>query len=766
MTNTTARTMPRVLRHRRDVLIAVLMPLLIAGAWLLGHAGVEDRTMAIPALIVNSDEMVEQTLPDGRTTPVVAGRLVVSRLTDPEQPTGFDWRLANEDEAAKALEDGSAYVVLRIPKDFSASVASFGGGNPVQARVSITTSQQHDWAAGAATQALHGAITAQFGTMLSEQIIGGIVDGMDDTGAALQQAADGARKLETGANQLGNGLDKLASGQSQLADGADAAATGTDQYVDGVERYVAGADSLASGTREYTDGVGEYANGVREYASGVQQFVSPVADLGDTYGDSIDELGQADALATEADQLLQDAITAYRTSRDTMGDDPAATIEAFCQSLPSQSEQDRCRTSLAGIDVDWQQADDAVDALETKRQRISDTLRAAGGLNGIADKITQFTDGASQLRDASGRLIDGSTTLASGGDALADGAETFADGGDALVSGGRDLSVGITQLADGQRQASDGATQLADGADKLAEGAGSLADGLQSGADRAKNAIKDPERFASLVAHPVASTVTAQHDPGFPAVIAATVIPGTLWLSVLVAGLIRRILPGEELRSTASRGRIVRRALLRLGGPGAIAGGVLVTVAHLVMGWPPIMIPASILVSFAVLATASALALASIALWGRRIGAIATIGLIGAQLLVTRGFMPLELKLPLAATLEPFAPIALAAKTLQAMAAGGALASWGPSLVGVLVWALLSAAAAMWAVQLRQGRSTVGDGDTSPRVGIGTGGVSPDAEPGFDDESDDESWRPSTPSESSEHANRRVSELYEELGAR
>lgn len=766
MTNTTARTKPRVLRHRRDVLIAVLMPLLIAGAWLLGHAGVEERTMAIPALIVNSDEMVEQTLPDGSTTPVVAGRLVVSRLTDPEQATGFDWQLANEDEAQRALDDGSAYVVLRIPKDFSASVASFGGGNPVQARVSITTSQQHDWAAGAATQALHGAITAQFGAMLSEQIIGGIVDGMDDTGAALQQAADGARKLEDGANQLGDGLDKLAEGQSQLADGADAAASGTEQYVDGVEQYVAGADSLASGTRQYTDGVGDYADGVREYASGVQQFVSPIAELGDTYGDSIDELGKADELASETDQLMQDAIAAYRTSREAMGDDPAATIESFCQSLPTVSEQDRCRTSLAGIDVDWQQTDDAVETLDTKRQNISDTLRAAGGLNGIADKISQFTDGASQLQDASGQLIDGSTSLSSGGDALADGVETFADSGDALVSGGRELSAGMTQLADGQRQASDGATQLADGADKLADGAGSLADGLQSGADRAKNAIKDPDTFASLVAHPVASSVTVEHDPGFSAVIASAVIPGTLWLSVLVAGLIRRILPGEELRSTASRGRIVRRALIRLGGPGLISGGVLVSVAHMVMGWPPIMIPASIVVAFAVLVIASALALASIALWGRRIGAIATIGLIGAQLLVTRGFMPLELKLPLLAALEPFAPIALAAKTLQAMAAGGALQSWGPSFVGILVWALLAAAAAMWAVQLRQGRSTVGDGDTGPSVGSGMGGTSPDSEPSLDDESDDESWHPVLPSEHSEQANRRVSELYEEIGTR
>lgn len=766
MTTVTRRTIPRAIRHRRDLLVAVLMPLLIAGAWLLGHAGTAERTGAIPALIVNNDQMVEQTLPDGTKTPVVAGRLVVSRLTDPSQPTGFNWQLANADEAAHALEDGRAFVVLHIPADFSAQVASFSGGDPIQARLEITTAQHHDWASGAAVQAVQSALVAQFGTALTERIVAGLAEGMDETGAALQQAADGARQLEDGAKQLGDGIDQLETGQRQLADGADAAALGATQYADGVEQYADGADDLAAGTRAYTNGVDAYASGVRDYASGVKQLVSPIVQIADANSDKITQLRDADSVANDTDTLLKEAIASYRESRKAMGEDPQTTIDTFCSSLSDASEQERCRQALAGVTVDWDSTDQVVDSLDTERAGISETIRAAGGLGGIADRIDQFTNGARQLRDSSGQLIAGSDAIRTGGTDLADGADAFANGGDALASGGDELADGIQQLADGQRQAADGASKLSDGTDQLEDGAGSLADGLQDGADRASNAIKDPQRFASLVAHPVTSSVTATHNPGFPAVVASLILPAAMWLSVLAGGLIRRILPGEELSSTAPRGRIVRRALLRLGLPGAITGGILVAMAHLVMGFPPLMLPATVFIGLLVITTAAALALAFLALWGRRVGALASLTMIALELLAVRGFMPLELKLPIVSLLEPVASLALSSRVLQALAAGGAIESWMPALAGVMVWTALAVAFAFWSVRKRQQRSsTGGGGGVDPLLEVPNRADIDSEDADIEDGSDESDAWPAGNRGDARDADARVSALYEELGA-
>lgn len=740
-------------RTLRNLLIAILLPLALAAAYFAGHAGAETRTADIPAMIVNEDQMVDQTNVDGTVTPVVAGRLVVSRLTDPTQPTGFDWTLASREQAEQALEDGTASVVVIIPSDFSASVVSFGGGDPRRAHVELKTDQSHEWLAPFAGRILADSMVAQFGTQLTEQIVGGIVDGMDETGAALAQAADGARKLQDGAsqladggtqlalgaNQLGDGATQLADGQRQLADGADQAAAGATQYVDGVQQYVNGASALASGAhsyaagvQQYVDGVGQYTSGVDQYASGVNQLVGPIAQIGDQYGPQLQQLPQLDVTGAQVDQAITGAGNAYEQAKSQANasiGDPNGTMAAFCATLPAD-QQAQCLAAIpqAG-QVDWSQADAAMSQLEANRTGIVSAIDGMGGMGGLAGQLGQLVSGAQQLRDAGAQVTSGSAQLRTGGQDLADGGDQyaagvdqFAAGGAPLVQGGRDLANGLTQLGDGQRlaadgadqlasgatQLSDGATQLSDGARQLADGAGQLADGLQQGADRASNAIKDPDAFADLVAHPVEARVTSAHDPGVGGVLAAVGIPAVIWLAALATTLRRRILAPDELATTASTSALVRRAADRLALPVGVVAGVLVLLAHLLLGVPWIAIGGTILAVAALAVAVIALHVLAIALWGRRTGALASIAAFVVQLLAVRGFVPLEIKAEWVQALAPVSPLAQATSALQALAAQGPLGSWAGPIAMLLVLAAVSIGAAWLAVSRRRQASVKG----------------------------------------------------------
>ena len=90
-------------RRLRAALLAfavVAVPLAVAGVVAGAIGGADDRLDAIPAIVVNDDEMVTITNADGTEQPVLAGRLLVTELTGGGE-TGFDWSISNDEEAAQ-----------------------------------------------------------------------------------------------------------------------------------------------------------------------------------------------------------------------------------------------------------------------------------------------------------------------------------------------------------------------------------------------------------------------------------------------------------------------------------------------------------------------------------------------------------------------------------------------------------------------------------------------------------------------------------------
>lgn len=399
------RSTPAQRRVRLALVLAaaIVVPLAIAGLVSGALASADQRLDSVPAIVVNNDEMVTATLPDGTEQMILAGRQLVTELTGPTT-TGFDWTISNSERAAEALADGSAYAVLTIPEDFSAAINSLSGSAPTQADLQIKTDDAHAYLAGSAAQSVGDAMTAAFGRAITEQYLTAFYSGISQMGGSISSAADGAGTLASGAGSLASGLDALAGGATAAAGGAGELADGAGEFAGGVGSYTEGVDGIAAGLGT----LNQAAAGLSQLSDGVTQYTGGVSQAAAGYG-----------------QLSQNLVA-------VLGQVPGT--EALVQGV---QEFGGGLTALSGSGADL----------------ASQTATAVGG---VQNGVSQLAAGAAQLSAGSGALRSGAQELADGAGELSGGIRQLADGAGASASGAQQLADGATTLAAGL---GDGASQ-------------------------------------------------------------------------------------------------------------------------------------------------------------------------------------------------------------------------------------------------------------------------------------------------------------------
>ena len=603
---------PAERRTRYGVLVAavIVVPLAVAGLVSGAFAGATDNVESIPAVVVNNDEMVTMTLPDGTDQPVLAGRQLVTELTAPDT-AGFSWTISNDEEAAELLESGDAYAVLTIPSDFSSSVTSLSGDAPTKANLDIRTDDAHGYLAGSVAQSVGDAMTTAFGRELTAQYLEGFYSNLATVGGSLGDAADGATRISSGVDSLAGGLGQLSSGVAATASGAADAATGASTYADGVSQYAAGVaqyttgvDGLSGGLTQLatgTTGLGALGTGVAGYTSAVDGYTAQLADV---------------------------------TARILANQDPAA-----------------------------------IPGLYTELATVSGTLTA------VAEQGAPLAEGAAGLP----ALESGIADAASGAQQLAGGSEAIRSGGSELADGGYGLASGIDELAVGLGTLASGAADAANGATQLAGGAGDLAEGLTTGAEQATALTDiDAATTADVVSQPVTSTTERDNEIGsIGEVIGMLFVPIGLWLGAMAMFLVFRPFDREALRSTASTGGIVVRALARTGLLALAQAVAVVLLLHGALGVSWAILPQT-------LAFAALLALAFTAIHAfltvalGRAGMLVSLVLVALQLAASGGLYPVEVLSGPFQVISPFLPLTWAVQGMQlivAGASGGAVAA-------------------------------------------------------------------------------------------
>ena len=379
--------------------IALALPLLGAAVASASLTDRMDRSHDIPVAIVNNDEIITGD------SPMAAGRALSDALVHPEgEGAELGWVVTDETDAAEGLRDGDYYAVLTIPEEFSASVLSAGGDDPVATEVTLETDPGASAAASAASQIIAQTAAETLGREITTAFVSRTVTGVDQLSTALTDAATGAGQVADGTGQVRDGTAQVASGAGEVADGLRQVSAGADDVASGNHRVADGATSLAGGAADLHDGAATVATGTAQ-------------------------VREATSATAAGSQQLADGLAALASSC------PPTAGAHYCAAVASAAQS---AGSLAASAV----------------QVAAGAATTANGAETLSASSGAFAQGAADLSAGAG-------DAASGADRLATAAATAATGADTVSTGATDLVAGATDVASGAEEL---AAKLSDGA--------------------------------------------------------------------------------------------------------------------------------------------------------------------------------------------------------------------------------------------------------------------------------------------------------------
>ncbi len=553
----------------------VLVPVLIAGGFLVAGLNSDNRMHEVKAAVVNLDEPVTV---NGQYAPM--GRQLTANLVDSQRVENLTWELDSEENARAGLETGAYAAMIVIPKNFSAAATSYAkdAKDAERATLELSTSP----VAGVADATLGKAVAMEAATALNESLTSTYLDkiyvGFNDTGKQFTTMSDGASQLATGSSDLASGIQQAADGSDQLASGTSQLANGLAQMKTQTASMPSDTAKLATGTSTYVAGVNDLidqtiaslssqvalAKGVTQLSSGASGLSSGLA----TYQDSMDNLGSNATVVAQATVAAEAAVAP--TPCPTFSADPATQATA-CAAFTAGLTAGADAGAAVGVTVGGKAAATGLDTKDshTGQSLMSGAQELASGLNTLDDQLQKSLPDVPKTTAQLNQLKSGGTELATGVSQLAAGIPALTDGIARSADGATQLATGVTSLSVGLASAAQGST-------KLSAGMSEFADGLASGKDKIPSyTTQDRENLASVVASPVSTDgLTGLASPNLGWVSLLLIL--ALWLGALAIYTVVSAVGRGLLGSAGTTPKLVAEALL--------PGIALVTIQAVILG--------------------------------------------------------------------------------------------------------------------------------------------------------------------------------------
>ncbi|MGD8168764.1 YhgE/Pip family protein [Herbiconiux sp. P16] len=634
--------------RRVAIALAVLTPLLIAGVAVTALVSPTQSTAspsgpALPAAVVNQDLKVDLPQSDGTTTPVLAGKLLVSELTSGTSGQGFTWNVTDASTADAGLKSGQYAAVVTIPSNFSASYVSISGSSPVQAELQVQTNGANSYVTEMLASALSTNLQAALSTQATKQFVTTTLGAFTTLNSSIGQAASAADELAGGADKLTNGAGQLATGLSQAATGGAELNTGAQALAGGLNEISVATTDLPTYAQELADGTGLVEGGI-----GLLR----------------------DNVAVQAGKTV-DLITAQQTNVI----DP---LDKLILDLPTDP-----------------------DAIRDELEKI------AQGARDVRDETGKVTVGLAFDTLGGTGLEYGAGLVRAGQQKFADDLPQLTDGISKAASGANQLATGTAGLSTGLNQLSAGAAQLTPGAAQLASGMHQLAGGLHEATDQIPTyTTAQEDTISTVVANPVVtekSDIAALPSPA--AAIAAVAVPMALWIGAFAIYLMLTPFTRRGLASTASTFRVVVGSLWPAVVLGLVQA-VIVAIVLFFVGAQPAHVAGSILFSLFMSFAFVTLHQGLVALFGQA-GRLLSLGLVVVQIAAAAVIIPNGLSSPLYTGLSSLLPLSHAITGMQALIGGGSLAVVAQEALVLLVFAAIGLSLSLIAVTRRRSRSLV-----------------------------------------------------------
>ncbi|MEU7583410.1 YhgE/Pip domain-containing protein [Streptomyces sp. NPDC041068] len=632
----------------RAALVALLLlPLLYGALYLCSFWDPYGRLDRIPVALVNDDK--------GATAggkKLTAGDNIVEKLRDSET---FDWHEVSEAEARKGVEDGTYYLSLSMPSDFSKRIASSSGDSPETGALQVRTNDANNYIVGQISRTVFSEVRTAASTKASRSFLDKIFISFSDIHGATKKAADGADKLD-------DGIGKAKKGSKDLANGLKDAKAGSGDLAGGIKKLHKGAGDLEDGSKKVAEGTRKLAGKVNGTADQVRPFFK---DNGKTIGDTAQLVADSSkAMRRNLADWVRLAPGAAKGAKDghkvisglyTEQCEQAPVAAPFCPKLKDAKEAsanvstiaDDLNTLIKDQDGDVKKLDRNLAALQKKSQALAD--RAPHLDEDLETAVTQIND----LNKGAGKVAAGAKKLHTGLGTAKTGATDLDTGVGKLETGASDLKGGMFKLADGS-----------------AELSGGLHDGVKKIPDYDK---KDRDERTGVMADPVQLASQSLHKaPNYGTGFAPYFIPLSLWVGAMVAYMLIQPLNRRALAAGASAWRIAFAGWLPVAALGVLQTAALLSVLHWGLGLQ--MARAAGTAGFLCLVTAC---FAAIVQWlNARFGAagrILVLAVLMLQLTSAGGTYPVQTSPGFFNWIHPFLPMSYVVDALRRLITGGGL---------------------------------------------------------------------------------------------
>jgi putative membrane protein len=707
---------------RAAVIAIVLVPLLYGALYLWAFWDPYGKLNRLPIALVNLDRPATA---DGEI--VDAGSDLAAKLLEGGD---VDWSLVSADEAAEGLRDQRYYLSLTIPRDFSASLASANGQDPVRAELHVVAQESSNMLASQIMSRVFAEVRSAAAASASKRYIDKMFVGFSDAHDGLVDASLGARDLRDGIEQADDGAHKLAEGAGSASDGAHQLTEGLDQLADGATRAATGSAALALGTHTLAQGLGDardaasqVADGASRVATGSAQLTSALARLSAGSSElaiSSSELGAGAARLSAGIGEATDAIgeaASHASDLHTGAGGLATALHAYAKAHPDTASDPAFAEALGRADAVADGSRDLAEALcgagSSAAALREGARRLAAGTSRLAEGAHSLSTGITLAETGSAKLSAGADALSAGTAQLSGGVGAAEAGASKLASGSAELAAGTGKVASGSIGAATGAATLADGTSRLGSGARALARGLQPAIDGAEElrsslasgsddvpdySVAKRTSNAEMMSDPVALSTTKRGQvPTYGTGFTPYFVPLALWVGALLAFFILKPLPDRAIASGANPFVCALASYL----PGAVLGVaqavILLAVVQLGLGLRPVN-------PLATYAFAIATSLVFVAILQALNGAFGAVGklisivMLMLQLTSAGGTFPAQLIPVFFQAIHPLLPMSYVVAGLrQTISSGDLLAATGDAgallVFGVIALCVTTAAA-------------------------------------------------------------------------
>ncbi|MCF2540555.1 YhgE/Pip domain-containing protein [Streptomyces sp. FB2] len=649
----------------RAALVALLvLPLLYGALYLWSFWDPYGRLDRIPVALVNEDA---GTTVGGRK--LTAGDDITEGLHESDV---FDWREVSAAEAEKGVEDGTYYLSLSMPSDFSRRIASSAGESPETGALQVRTNDANNYIVGQISRTVFSEVRDAASTKASRSFLDRIFVSFSDIHGETVKAANGADKLEGGIGKAEKGSKDLAKGLKDAKEGSGELSSGLKRLDKGARDLENGSRRVAAGTRALADKVNAVDRKVGPFLAGNEKTIGDTARLvSDTSGalrnnlDDLVERAPGAAKGAHAASDVLDTVYQARCEDAVLSDPVCADLKKAKQSAADVATiADDLNTLIADQHGDLKRLDKNLATLQKQADALAERApRLSEDLDDAVSRIDKLNDGAEKVAAGAKRLHTGLGTAKSG-------AVDLDTGVGRLKSGAYDLSGGMYKLVDGSGKLSNG----------LHEGAGKIPDYDKKDRDQRTEVMADPVQLVSRDMHKA---------PNYGTGFAPYFIPLSLWVGAMVAYMLIAPMNRRALAAGASAWRIALAGWLPVVAIGVLQTGALMAVLHWAVGLQ--MARAAGTVGFLFLVTAC---FAAIVQWlNARFGAagrILVLALLMLQLTSAGGTYPVQTSPGFFNALHPFLPMTYVVEALRRLITGGGLQ---PVWTGCLVLAAFTAGA-------------------------------------------------------------------------